>query len=300
MRAADRSTVLGSVWLRDEPEPTRAPLTRAEIVTTAIRLLDRDGLDRFSMRTMAAELGTAATSALYWRIATKDDLLELVVDEILALDNLLTLNQEPPAQLATEQLTPKGAAPGRRAARQVAKGVVVPGHEMTGQVPPAGAVPGRGAAAQGARGIAVPGQWDWRDKVSEVVHAAYWALSEHPWAAQLLPTHAGLGPNYQALTESVQQILTEARFKGTHLDAAMSAIFHYLIGSAVTDAAWRAVVRRSGLPESTWAQQSADRIGVDPTHLTAYLNPQSQAGPHSRFTTGLRAILTALRPRQLS
>ncbi|GAA2840530.1 hypothetical protein GCM10010522_68870 [Kribbella solani] len=262
--------MLGSVWLRDEPEPTRAPLTRAEIVTTAIHLLDRDGLDRFSMRTMAAELGTAATSALYWRIATKDDLLELVVDEILALDNPLTLNQEPPAQLATEQLTPKGAAPGRRAAGQV------------------------------ARGNAVPRRGDWRDRVSEVVHAAYWALSEHPWAAQLLPTHAGLGPNYQALTESVQQILTEARFKGTHLDAAMSAIFHYLIGSAVTDAAWRAVVRRSGLPESTWAQQSADRIGVDPTHLTAYLNPQSQAGPQSRFTTGLRAILTALRPRQLS
>src|SRR5216117_3552874 len=83
-READQKTALGSVWLREEPPPTRARLSREDIVEAAIRVLDRDGLDTFSMRAMAAELGTAATSALYWRIATKNDLLELVVDEVLA------------------------------------------------------------------------------------------------------------------------------------------------------------------------------------------------------------------------
>lgn len=221
------------MWLRDEPEPTRARLSREDIVRTAIQVLDREGLDTFSMRRMAAELGAAATSALYWRIANKDDLLELVVDEIFALS---------PA--------PEGG--------------------------------------------------DWRDQVTVVVQAAYHALWEHPWAARLLASHAGLGPNYDALTNRVQGILDSAGFKGTHLDSAVSAIFHYLIGAAVTDSAWLSVVRRSGLNDSRWATESADRMGVGATHLAAYLNRQSQAGPEARFASGLRVILIGLRPRQLS
>ncbi|TCC11229.1 TetR/AcrR family transcriptional regulator [Kribbella soli] len=232
-READRKTALGSVWLREQPAPVRAQLSRDDIVLTAIKVLDREGLDAFSMRVMAAELGTAATSALYWRIATKNDLLELVVDTVL------------------------------------------------------------GDALISAEG-------DWRAQVTAVVQAAYQALWEHPWAAQLLPTHAGLGPNYQALTERVQSILTDAGFKGTHLDSAVSAIFHYLIGSAVTDSAWLSVVRRSGLNEPRWAARSADRMGVDAEHLAAYLNRESTAGPEARFASGLRVILVGLRPRQIS
>ncbi|HWD80948.1 MAG TPA: TetR/AcrR family transcriptional regulator [Kribbella sp.] len=232
MREADRRTALGSVWLRDEPEPTRNRLSRDDIVAAAIRVLDRDGLDAFSMRAMAAELGTAATSALYWRIATKDDLLELIVDTVLA-DALV---------------------------------------ETDG---------------------------DWREQVTDVLMAAYQALSEHPWAVQLLPTHAGLGPNYQALTDRVQNILAAAGFKGTHLDSAVSAVIHYLIGSAVADSAWLSVVRRSGLNEQRWASKSADRMGVDATHLAAYLNRESTAGPEARFASGLRVILVGLRPRQI-
>ena len=223
------------MWLRDEPEPTRARLSREDIVRTAIHVLDREGLDTFSMRMMAAELGAAATSALYWRIANKDDLLELVVDEIFA-DALV-----PPLE----------------------------------------------------RG-------DWRDQVTVVVQAAYHALWEHPWAARLLASHAGLGPNYHALTDRVQGILDSAGFKGTHLDSAVSAIFHYLVGAAVTDSAWLSVVRRSGLNDSRWATESADRMGVDPANLASYLNRQSVAGPEARFTSGLRVILVGLRPRQLS
>ncbi|WP_241998419.1 MULTISPECIES: TetR/AcrR family transcriptional regulator [Kribbella] len=82
-RAANDKTVLGSVWLREEPERTRAPLSRDDIVETAIKVLDRDGLEQLSMRRMAVELGNAATSALYWRIANKNDLLELAVDAVI-------------------------------------------------------------------------------------------------------------------------------------------------------------------------------------------------------------------------
>lgn len=245
------------MWLRDEPEPTRNRLSREDIVAAAIRVLDRDGLDTFSMRSMAAELGTAATSALYWRIATKNDLLELVVDTILgdALEN---------------------------------DGLAGNGSTATG-------APGDGLVSHGS----VRGGGDWRGQVTAVAEAAYRALWEHPWAAQLLPTHAGLGPNYQALTDRLQAILSDAGFKGTHLDSAVSAIFHYLVGSAVTDSAWLSVVRRSGMNERRWASKSAQLMGVDATHLTAYLNRESTAGPEARFASGLRVILVGLRPRQI-
>jgi hypothetical protein len=52
--------------------------------------------------------------------------------------------------------------------------------------------------------------------------------------------------------------------------------------------------------DSRWATESAGRMGVDATHLAAYLNRTSQSGPKARFASGLRVILVGLRPRQLS
>src|SRR5215211_5916371 len=60
----------------------RDPLTREAIVTAAIRVLDAEGLDRFSMRRIAEELDTGAAS-LYWHVGSKDGLLDLVFDEVI-------------------------------------------------------------------------------------------------------------------------------------------------------------------------------------------------------------------------
>ncbi|MFI6297975.1 TetR/AcrR family transcriptional regulator [Nonomuraea sp. NPDC050790] len=56
-------------------------LTRELIVATAVRVLDGEGLEALSMRRLGAELGTAAT-AFYRHVASKDELIELVVDEV--------------------------------------------------------------------------------------------------------------------------------------------------------------------------------------------------------------------------
>ncbi|MEV6410921.1 TetR/AcrR family transcriptional regulator [Kribbella sp. NPDC051718] len=232
-READEKTVLGSVWLRPEPDETRAPLSRDDIVRATIEMLDRDGLEKLSMRRLAASLGTAATSALYWRVANKDDLLELTVDTVLA-------------------------------------DALVPADEG-----------------------------DWRDRLTVLAGAAYDVLAEHPWASQLMASHAGLGPNYQAYADRLLSILRSAGFKGVYLDAAVSAVFHYVVGAAVTDAAWSATVRRSRLTESDWANAAGDQLGIAAGTLTAYLNRADSAGPAARFQTGLRAILIGLRPRQL-
>ena len=71
-------------WRRHRREATpRAPLNREAIADAALRLLDRDGLDGLTMRRLAGELGTGAAS-LYWHVQGKDELLELLVDRVMA------------------------------------------------------------------------------------------------------------------------------------------------------------------------------------------------------------------------
>jgi AcrR family transcriptional regulator len=69
---------LPSVWTRQRP---RAGLSQDRIVAAAVELLDADGLEALSMRTLAARMDTKATS-LYRHVANKDELIELVVDEV--------------------------------------------------------------------------------------------------------------------------------------------------------------------------------------------------------------------------
>ncbi|SNY62168.1 TetR/AcrR family transcriptional regulator [Paractinoplanes atraurantiacus] len=72
-----------SIWLRAEPERPRrpAPLTRERIVEAAIALLDADGIEGLTMRRLAQRFNVSAT-ALYWHVRTKEDVLDLAVDEI--------------------------------------------------------------------------------------------------------------------------------------------------------------------------------------------------------------------------
>lgn len=78
MPASDRS--YPSVWLRPRREP-RSALTRDRIVAEALRLLDTEGAEALSMRKLAAALGVGTTS-LYWHVANRDELIELVVNEV--------------------------------------------------------------------------------------------------------------------------------------------------------------------------------------------------------------------------
>ncbi|MEU6509305.1 TetR/AcrR family transcriptional regulator [Streptomyces sp. NPDC046942] len=73
-----------SVWLEQKaPRSGRggqpSGLDRKRITDASVRLLDADGLAKFSMRRLAGELNVTAMS-LYWYVDTKDDLLELALD----------------------------------------------------------------------------------------------------------------------------------------------------------------------------------------------------------------------------
>ncbi|MBV1941962.1 TetR/AcrR family transcriptional regulator [Streptomyces sp. BV286] len=68
-----------SVWTR--PRRQREYLTRERIVTEAVQLLDAEGIEALSMRSLGNRLNAGATS-LYRHVANKDELIELVVDEV--------------------------------------------------------------------------------------------------------------------------------------------------------------------------------------------------------------------------
>ncbi|MFN2489371.1 MAG: TetR/AcrR family transcriptional regulator [Actinomycetota bacterium] len=65
-----------------ENETGRAPLTRRRILSCALDLIDRDGLETLSMRRLAAELDVTAMS-LYNHVASKEELLEGVTEALL-------------------------------------------------------------------------------------------------------------------------------------------------------------------------------------------------------------------------
>ncbi|MGW6057149.1 TetR/AcrR family transcriptional regulator [Streptomyces sp. NPDC055189] len=90
-KAADsaKRPARASVWLegkalrngsgRRSDQPSG--LDRDRITEATVRLLDEEGLAKFSMRRLAADLNVTAMS-VYWYVDTKDDLLELALDEV--------------------------------------------------------------------------------------------------------------------------------------------------------------------------------------------------------------------------
>src|SRR3569623_2659091 len=72
-----------TVLLRPQRARTGQPgLSRVQIVRASLELLDADGIAGLSMRRLGTRLGSGATS-LYWYVNTKDELLDLCIDECL-------------------------------------------------------------------------------------------------------------------------------------------------------------------------------------------------------------------------
>ena len=61
----------------------RPPLTRDRIVAAAVELVDANGVDELSMRKLGAALGVEAMS-LYNHVVNKDDVLNRILDQVLA------------------------------------------------------------------------------------------------------------------------------------------------------------------------------------------------------------------------
>jgi AcrR family transcriptional regulator len=76
-------------------------LSRDAVVGVALRMVEEDGVERLSMRKLAAELGVAVT-AIYWHVGNREALLDALVDrEIADMGTLRPSGRTPEARLVS-------------------------------------------------------------------------------------------------------------------------------------------------------------------------------------------------------
>ena len=71
------------IWARPPPGSRKPRFTRDQIAAAALAITDKEGFDALSMRRIAEALG-AGTMTLYYYVRTKDDLLSLMSDALMA------------------------------------------------------------------------------------------------------------------------------------------------------------------------------------------------------------------------
>jgi AcrR family transcriptional regulator len=71
------------IWAQPEPGSRRPRFSREQIAAAALAIADTDGFDAVSMRRVATALG-AGTMTLYHYVRTKDDLVALMDDTLMA------------------------------------------------------------------------------------------------------------------------------------------------------------------------------------------------------------------------
>jgi AcrR family transcriptional regulator len=89
------------LWLRggaDRRARRADPLSLGRIVAAAVAELDEHGAERLTMRRLAQRLEVTST-ALYWHVSTKEDLLDLAVDHIIGEVALPEPGADPRADL---------------------------------------------------------------------------------------------------------------------------------------------------------------------------------------------------------
>lgn len=223
-----------SVWLRParKPRTERPQLSQERIINTAIELLDEQGLEGLSLRRLADRLGSGVTS-LYWYVNTKEDLLELAVDAILAD--------------ATQFDGPSG---------------------------------------------------NWRADIRELALRFREIILRHPWTASLFGQFLGIGPNALAYSESVLGVLGQTGLTGERLDGALSAIFYYVVGSAISDSVWLKTLQRAGIEGTDWDEFLKVNAEIASSNqspiVAAYIEQFGGEDVDRRFSVGLEAILNGI------
>lgn len=90
------------------PGSSGTGLSKQRVVAEAIRLADREGVHGLTMRRLAAELGAGAMS-LYHYVASRDELLDAMVDVVVAEIELPTTDDDWRASMRRQALSARAA-----------------------------------------------------------------------------------------------------------------------------------------------------------------------------------------------
>ena len=72
------------LWLREKPGARKPRFSLDDIAAAAVHIADAEGIDALSMRRLAHEVGAGGPMTLYHYIRTRDELLSLVTDAVMA------------------------------------------------------------------------------------------------------------------------------------------------------------------------------------------------------------------------
>ncbi|MFF5446796.1 TetR/AcrR family transcriptional regulator [Streptomyces sp. NPDC012888] len=216
----------------------RETLTREQIVTAAIELLDADGLEGLNMRSLGRRLGSAAT-AVYWHVKNKDDLVVLAGDRVW--DEI--------------------------------------------RLPDLDAV-------------------DWRTAGMAMAIDLHAMFGRHPWLVQAFASHLFHGPGKARHDDHSLAVYEAAGFVGEEADRAAAAVFTYVLGNSLGQAATASLERQLGKDGQDAAQRLQDTM--DAARRTAMEFPRLRsrleaadyaAAPDRSFESGLEALFTGLAHR---
>lgn len=309
VRPSDRPRRPGqsSVWLADgSPRGASARrsahpsgLDRDVIIRTTVELLDAEGLAKFSMRRLAAELNVTAMS-VYWYVDTKDDLLELALDR--AFGELRLPELSPPGGEA------RGRGPGSPLAGTFgavgavgAAGMVAtpgePGPEGegrreggngpgvgvgVGKGPGAGDRDGSGAGTgtedgaanrnsigNGNRaGIGNGGgddtEADWRDMLRSLARELRNLLVRHPWISPLAGTFLNVGPHSLNFTLTAQRVIRRTGLATHEQMGAISAVFQFVYGFGTIEGQFVQRCRAAGVSQDAYFQEAMSAVAMSP------------------------------------
>nr|WP_240972352.1 TetR/AcrR family transcriptional regulator C-terminal domain-containing protein [Nonomuraea sp. FMUSA5-5] len=246
------------------------------IVSEAVALLDEEGVGRLTMRRLAERLDTGSTT-LYWHVKTKDDVLDLALDEIfreVRLDDLTPPGGGRGVGRALGEGVSGGRGPGQGTSDGRGQGEGLSGGRGGEDIQ--GERVGRGGAVGGSRGPgasdghggegayregvgrgrvvseAVVGE-EWRGPVRGLMRRWRGALLRHPWSATLLDRPL-MGPHALERTEFLYESLTAAGF--TAPKTAAYSLSNYVMGSVIMQVTWE---RSGGTDTGHFLRERADR-----------------------------------------
>ncbi|MEU3855126.1 TetR/AcrR family transcriptional regulator [Streptomyces sp. NPDC029554] len=139
---------------------------------------------------------------------------------------------------------------------------------------------------------------DWRADIKAGATGLFEVLLQHSWMIELMGSHPPVGPRALAHTSAIIAILEDADFTPPQLDSALSAIYYYTVGAALSEAAWQRTTRQSAESEENWALRLGpyldSALDNHPSSLADYVKRSADSSTGRRFHDGLECMVAGM------
>jgi AcrR family transcriptional regulator len=149
-----------------------------------------------------------------------------------------------------------------------------------------------------------PGAGGWREAAAAMAADLYAMFNRHPWLVQALGSHLFYGPGKARHDDHSLAVYEAAGFAGARADQATAAVFTFVLGSALGEAANASLARRLGRgggdPEALMRDTMAKAAEVAMqfprlrARVEAGVATEYNEAPGNTFEFGLQALLDGL------